>query len=246
MYKHPFRPPLVWFWHAVHSVGHTRGAQAAQSVLAVAPQQVFAVEPRHKLETQSPATRQVWLSVHLLQVPPPQSTSVSVRFLCASVQDGWVQVRLGPQIVLTQSASWAQPLPSAHFWGVASARQGPPQSASVSPPFLVWSEQVGAAHVPPLQTPLTQLLAILHVRFTAHFAQVTPFGSAPQSVSPSRPFLMPSWQVGTWQNLGLPSHTPLMQSRAKLQVTPSAQGPQTAPPQLMPVSSPFWTVSLQV
>jgi hypothetical protein len=216
-------------------------------VLAVAPQQVFAVEPRHKLETQSPATRQAWLSVHLLQVPPPQSTSVSVWFLCASEQDGWVQVRLGPQIVLVQSASWAQPLPLPHFRGVASERQGPPQSASVSPPFLSVSEQVGAAHIPPLQTPLSQLVGLEQVRFGAHFEQGTLMG-LPQSVSPSWPFLMPSWQVGTWQTLGLPLHTPLMQSRAMVQVTPSAhlESMQTAPPQSTPVSSPSFCKLVQV
>src|SRR5512136_222806 len=102
-----------------------------------------------------------------------------------------MQVLLGPQIVLTQSASTAQPLPSPHFWGVASERHEPPQSWSVSSPFLVWSEQVGAAQVPPLQTPLTQLEPILQARPTAHLGQLTPFGSAPQSRSPSRPFLTP-------------------------------------------------------
>ena len=154
-----------------------------------------------------------------------------------------MQLLLGPQIVLTQSASTAHPLLSPHFWGVASERQVPPQSWSVSSPFLVWSEQVGEAQTPPLQTPLTQLVPILQARPTAHFGQVTPFGSAPQSRSPSRPFLTPSVQFGTWQTL---LHTPLVQSRGSWQPTPSAQGPQRAPPQSAPVSVPSLEPLVQV
>ena len=43
-------------------------------------------------------------------------------------------------------------LPLPHFWQVP-----PPQSTSVSFPFLVLSEQVGAWQMPPVQTPLAHL-----------------------------------------------------------------------------------------
>jgi hypothetical protein len=61
----------------------------------------------------------------------------------------------------------------------------------------------------------------------------------PQSVAVSVPFLIVSLQVGTWQVFGVPEQTPLVQSPATLQVTPSAQrrvGAQL-PPQSTPVSS---------
>ena len=214
-------------------------------MLAVVPQQVFAVEPRHMLEMQSPATRQAWLSA-ALAAGAAAAVDVGLGLVLVRVRTG----RLGAGQARTADRahavrSWAQPLPSAHF-PLASARHGPPQSTSVSVWFSVWSEQVAATHNPSLQTPLTQLVPTLQVRPTAHFAQVTPFGFG-AAVRVALQAILDAVRAGRQlADLGLPPHTPLMQSRARLHATPSAQGPQRVPPQLMPVSSPFWTVSLQV
>jgi hypothetical protein len=55
------------------------------------------------------------------------------------------------QMLLMQSVPTLQLLPDGHAGHVP-----PPQSTSVSFPFLTRSVQVGAWHVPPMQTPLTQ------------------------------------------------------------------------------------------
>ena len=68
----------------------------------------------------------------------------------------------------------------------------PPQSTSVSVPFLTPSVQVGAAHLPLEQTPLVQSLGTLHFLVSAHLGQVAP----PQSTSVSAPFCLLSVQVG--------------------------------------------------
>ena len=57
-----------------------------------------------------------------------------------------------------QTPLW-QSNPCRHIWPLAHGGQtGPPQSTSVSLPFLTPSEHVGAWHAPPLQTPLEQTL----------------------------------------------------------------------------------------
>src|SRR6476659_8544236 len=59
------------------------------------------------------------------------------------------------QLPLTQSVPAMQVLPLTHLGQV-----GPPQSMSVSLPFLTVSVQVGGWHTPPAHTPLGQ--ATLH------------------------------------------------------------------------------------
>jgi hypothetical protein len=68
---------------------------------------------------------------------------------------------------------------------------GPPQSTSVSAPFLTLSVQLGAWHVPPAHEPLAQSVPSVHVAPTAQGEQ-----PGPQSTSASLPFLTLSTQVG--------------------------------------------------
>ena len=65
----------------------------------------------------------------------------------------------------------------------------------------------------------------------------------PQSTSVSPPFWTRSLQEGGWQTAAV--QTPLWQSAARLQASPSAQSGQE-PPQSTSVSLPFWTKSLQL
>ncbi len=62
------------------------------------------------------------------------------------------------------------------------AESGPPQSTSVSEPFMTPSVQVGAWHSPPVQLPDVQSLPTAHISVTAQRSvQVAP----PQSTSVS-------------------------------------------------------------
>jgi hypothetical protein len=89
---------------------------------------------------------------------PPQSTSVSLPFLTVSVQVGAVHtfVAAGQNSGLEQSLLAAQ-TPLAAQRGQLFA---PPQSTSVSTPFLILSVQVGAAHTLPTHEPLTQSVPV--------------------------------------------------------------------------------------
>ena len=89
-----------------------------------------------------------------------------------------------------------------HAWFVAHAEQvGPPQSTSVSLPFLMPSKQVGAVQTLPTQFPEAQSEACKHALPVVHVApQVGP----PQSVSVSFPFLTPSVQVGAAEGVQTP------------------------------------------
>src|SRR5690606_28616008 len=63
----------------------------------------------------------------------------------------------------------------------------PPQSTSVSSRFWIPSSWVGAAHVPPLQTPLSQSAPSAHPLPSAHLFPDDP----PQSTSVSSPSFVP-------------------------------------------------------
>jgi hypothetical protein len=83
-------------------------------------------------------------------------------------------------------------LPAAHF-----AQEAPPQSMSLSAPFLTRSVQFGAwqrAGVP-LHTPLWQSAATAQSLPLMHLEHTTP----PQSMSVSSWFLTTSVQLGSWQ-----------------------------------------------
>jgi hypothetical protein len=137
----------------------------------------------------------------------------------------------------------------------------PPQSVSVSFWFFTVSEQVGGwqmhggvghAFITP-HAPLEQSPPQLQVRDTSQRGQgpsaarqvVNP---PPQSISDSAPFLVTSWQVGSWQ---MPlRHTPLWQSLEARHIEPSAHfllsEATQLPPQSVSVSVPFFLLSPQV
>ena len=114
----------------------------------------------------------------------------------------------------------------------------PPQSVSVSVPFLNPSMHVGAAHmfVIGLQKPLVQSLLPLHVCPLAQSPHVGP----PQSTSVSMPFFFVSIHVGAAHVP--PVHTWLMQSVPIMHILPSTHPPQV-PPQSTSVSVPFFVMS---
>jgi hypothetical protein len=138
---------------------------------------------------QSPGTRQPAPVPHFPQSEPPQSTPVSPWFFTPSEQVGAAQ-RLPVQTPFVQSPAVVQPWPVAHFFEGA---QEPPQSTPVSVPFFTVSEQVEVWHFfgLPLQTPLPQSAAVLHVLPATHCAQ-----DPPQSMSLSVWFFVASAQVG--------------------------------------------------
>jgi hypothetical protein len=107
-------------------------------------------------------------STHAVQMPPPQSTSVSSPFFTASAQLGAAQTP-AVHTLLWQSAAPAHSLPVPQ-----SAGQVPPQSTSVSIPFFTMSLQVGAAQRPAVHTPLTQSPPSPHVLPTAQSAGQVP------------------------------------------------------------------------
>ena len=122
---------------------------------------------------------------------------------------------------------------------VGQAEQGPPQSTSVSAPFLIPSEQVAQAalHGPPQSIPAS-------LWFWMPSEQVGHALHGPPQSTPVSPwFWIPSEQVGQAAQ-GPPQSTPvsapfLIPSK---QVGQAAQGP----PQSTPVSPWFWTLSEQV
>ena len=132
---------------------------------------------------------------------PPQSTSVSVAFLTASLHVGAAQTP--PE----QTSLW-QSEPAVQVFPVAQGAQlGPPQSTSDSAPFFNASLQEGAAQTPAEQTALWQSDAATQVLPAAHGVQLGP----PQSTSVSSPARTPSLQVRTMQSVPavvLPAHPP--------------------------------------
>src|SRR5262245_9674931 len=100
-----------------------------------------------------------------------------------TVSAGHAQV-LSPtsHFLLKQSASALQPFSKPHFTG-----QLPPQSTSVSVPFVTPSSHVGTWQSSSMQTPLLQSWAVTHAFVSAHGAQLPP-----QSTSVSSSFCTPS------------------------------------------------------
>jgi hypothetical protein len=139
--------------------------------------------------------------------------------------------------------------PTAHSWLVGAAAQVPPQSTSLSLPFLTVSLQLAgvqvpfAPHRPFTQSPATvQPLPSPHFLFVGDAAQ-----EPPQSVPVSVPFFTPSLQVGAAQ--APLAHTPLAQlAPAPVplpHIFPFAQGGHD-PPQSTSVSVLFFTPSAQL
>src|SRR5262249_27021698 len=96
--------------------------------------------------------------------------------------------------------------------------QLPPQSVSVSVPFITLSKQDATRHSPLAQTPLEQSVAVLHVLPGPHLPQVAP----PQSGAVSSPFCTRSVHDGSSQAPSV--QTLVAQSPAFPQRLPLAQG----------------------
>jgi hypothetical protein len=200
---------------------------------------------------QSPATVQARPSPHVRFVgaiahEPPQSTAVSLPFLTVSVQVGAAHAP-AVQTPLAQFAPLLAPLP--HIFPVAQGGQLPPQSTSVSVPFLVVSAHEAAAHTPLTQTPLVQSPGTVQARPSAHLRLVgVTAHEPPQSTAVSLPFLTVSVQDGTAHAPLV--HTPLAQFAPLVaplpHIFPLAQVAHEPPPQSTSVSLPFRTVSVQL
>jgi hypothetical protein len=142
--------------------------------------------------------------------------------------------------VAAQSDVAAQRWPSAQPLGVP-----PPQSTSVSAPFLTLSTPA-ALHRPVAQTPLSQ--SVLPV----HTAPVVPFDA--QVICPALPAQRPCAHCHAFvqaapssngrMHLPPPQTNPAAQSLEILQENPSPQRAAQEPPQLTSVSSPFFFVSV--
>jgi hypothetical protein len=194
--------------------------------------------PMHTPLWQSPADEHVLPVAHLEQLAPPQSTSVSVPFFTVSMHVGaWHTFGLPEQTPLWQSVLTLQKPPTGHL-----AHVPPPQSTSVSAPFLTTSVQLGDWQMAPMHTPLWQSPPVAHVLPAAHLPQLAP----PQSVSVSVPFFTLSPHVGAWHLSGLPEHTPLWQSEPAAHVLLVGHFAHVPPPQSVSVSAPFFTASVQV
>ena len=93
------------------------------------------------------------MPLRVTAVPPV----VGPRFGVTAVNVGVLTHTLLKQVLLAQSASTLQTLVTAHL-----VAHEPPQSTSVSVPFLTTSVQVGTAHLLAVQTPLVQSAATPH------------------------------------------------------------------------------------
>ena len=128
-------------------------------------------------------------------------------------------------------------MPSAHL-----TPQSPPQSMALSRPLRTPSLHVGVAHVPVVQTPLLQSLAVEQVSPLGHKPQLPP-----QSTPVSSPFFTPSAQLGDLHTPRPASQVPLEQSVLALHAAPLEQrAGHVGPPQSGPDSSLLVTPSSHV
>jgi predicted component of type VI protein secretion system len=125
------------------------------------------------------------LSTHAIAFPT-LTPNLLREHKCSLTSHYW-QTLLTPQTPEKQSEACRHVLPVAHV-----EQAGPPQSVSVSFPFLTPSVQVATVQMLPTQFPELQSACTRHALPAAHVEQVGP----PQSVSVSFPFLTPSVQVG--------------------------------------------------
>jgi hypothetical protein len=165
----------------------------------------------------------------------------------AAAAQTWV---IGSQVPEVQSAETAQERPGPHVFPWAT-QVAPPQSTSVSMPFLKPSAQPGAAQrrVEGLQNPEVQSVgAAQPIPFAHVFAWATQV-APPQSTPVSVPFFSPSVQLGVAHSFEA-LQKPEVQSVGAAQPIPSAHvfpwATQVAPPQSTPVSLPFFTPSVHV
>jgi hypothetical protein len=160
-------------------------------------------------------------------VEPPQSMPDSPWFETASLQVGARQ-RPPMHTLLTQSVPLLQVWLSSHF-----VLQLPPQSTSVSLPFLTESLQVATWQMRFTQRPLWQSVAVRHAW---PWMQLGPQSSPPQSRSDSSPLTAPSSQLGATQRPSL--QTSLRQSALTSHAASSGHGPHAVPPPQSTSDSP--------
>jgi hypothetical protein len=112
--------------------------------LTVSPQlAAWQAPPVHTPSTQlALLAPHIFPAAHFVGHDPPQFRSVSLPFLTASLHEGTAQSP-ATQTPLAQSVPVPQPLPLAQSLPGA---HDPPQSISVSEPFITASVQTGAAH----------------------------------------------------------------------------------------------------
>ena len=126
-------------------------------------------------------------------------------------------------------------------WGGQAGQAPPPQSTSVSLPFIMWSVHDGTSHTPPVQVPLEQSVATRQLLPSPQGPQAGP----PQSTSVSVPSLLALAQPAVWHSPA--EHVPPMQSVPARQAFPFPQRSQVpVPPQSMSVSTPSFRWSTQV
>jgi hypothetical protein len=100
---------------------------------------IWQILPMHTPSRQSAATEHILPFAHFGQLEPPQSMSVSVPFFTLSVHAGVWHVPGDPvQMPLWQSDATTQNASVAHL-----GQAPPPQSTSVSVPFLTVSVHAG-------------------------------------------------------------------------------------------------------
>src|SRR5690348_8251907 len=106
-------------------------------------------------------------------------------------------------------------------------------------PFLTPSEQLGAMHLPPMQTWLRQSPGTVHPSPVAHRSSQS---GPPQSLAVSFPFLTLSVHDGAMHRSWLCpagfAQTPLTQSVSPPHFLPSLHGAHAEPPQSTSVSEP--------
>jgi hypothetical protein len=188
---------------------------------------------------QAPAPLHTLLPPHAGLPSRPLGTYAHVPTLPGAVQvtahwpvHALLQQKPPLQKVLAQSVVPPHTLPVPH-----AAQAPPPQSVSVSVPFLTPSVHVGWQTLP-VQRPPAQSPLILQARPGPHFFAQLP----PQSTSVSVPFFLPSVQLMQTP----PVQSPFAQSLAAAQAWPSAHGGQVAPPQSTSVSVPSFTLFVQL
>mmetsp|Transcript_24545 Transcript_24545/g.50957 ORF Transcript_24545/g.50957 Transcript_24545/m.50957 type:complete len:214 (-) Transcript_24545:353-994(-) len=145
--RHMYTTPgsLIWTSNVADvSVWLMRGVPFNHCGAAESPTHV---PPWHWPDRQSPLTRHCLPLLHLGQVPPPQSTSVSAPFVTPSLHVTSVHLPLS-HTPLAQSEFWVQSWPPPHF-----EQSGPPQSMPVSWPLRTPSVHVGLYALPVHRSP---------------------------------------------------------------------------------------------
>jgi hypothetical protein len=184
--------------------------------------------PSQALLAQSVSAWQCRVRPQAAQVPPPQSTSVSLPSFLWSLHWFVTQVsELASQALLEQSVSTPQCSPVAQV-----AQVPPPQSTSVSTPSCLWSVHVLLAHLPVTKSHALLVQSVL-ARHHLPVAQARPV-PPPQSTSVSAPSFL-------WSTHRLATHFNVTRSQALLaQAALLPQGPPTGwPTQTLAVQSPL-------